>query len=247
MVSAGETAQTFQAAGIEQLAHHGLGQRAAGLVVAARAARALCPPDHYVAGQPCQHGTGLGQAHLPAVPQEAGQQAEAPDPDTRRQGTGPLLVSQAGEECLHVAVTETGRVGPGVGAPCQVLRQQPDGADDRARRPGGLGGECLGRPCLGRRLQPRLGDGRARLAAGVAMAGRTGERQPSGRTPQSQVPDVFGLLGLQARADQAGPVGGERQEPPDRGARRGQAGGSRRRCRPRYGAGARPRAAGSRA
>ena len=165
---AGEAAQTFQAAGIEQLAHHGLGQRAAGLVVAARVARALCPPDHHVAGQPCQHGPGLGQAHLPAVPQETGQQAEAPDPDTRRQGTGPLQVSQAGEECLHVAVTETGRVGPGVGAPCQVLGEQPDGADDRAHRPGGLGSERLGRPRLGRRLQPQLGDGRAAACRGRA-------------------------------------------------------------------------------
>ena len=220
-----EAVETVQAAGVEQLAHHDLGQRAAGLVVAAQAARPLGPPDHHVAGQPRQHGPGLGQAHLPAVPQEAGQQAEAPDPDTRRQGARPLQVSQAGEEVLHIAVAQGGRVGSGVGASRQVLGQQPDGADDRAYRPGGLGGERLGRPRLGRRLQPRLGDGPGRPAAGAAMADRAGERQPPGGAPQSQVPDVFGLLGPGVGAGQASPVGGECEEPPDRGARRGRADG----------------------
>ena len=142
------------------------------------------------------------------------------------QRPGALQAGEAGEEGLHVTMPEHGRIGAAVSAPGQVLRQQPDRADDRPHRPGCHRAERLGRPCLGCLLQPRLADGTGLVRPVVAVGGpAAGKRQPPPRAPQAQVPDILGPLGLQVGAGQADPVRGKGKEPAHRRAGRGGPGG----------------------
>ena len=159
--------QTLQVVRVEQLGEHHLGQGPADLVVSARVVEAFGAAQHHVGGQRCEHATGLGQAHLPAVAQETADQVQRRHADAAGDGAGSFQVAQAGQEAGHVGVGQGGRVGPGVVAPCQVFGEQSDGDDDRPHDPDLLADQCLARPGLGCSLQPHLGDRPGRPATGA--------------------------------------------------------------------------------
>ena len=132
---AGEGLQEGEAVRREQLRHHDIGERVADGVVGPRAAGALTGPDGDAAGEPGQHPARLGQAHLPAVPEKPRDEMD------RRLAAGLESWPERSRWPRRARKASTSRgersgAGALVGAPGQVLRQQPDGADHRTHRPG---------------------------------------------------------------------------------------------------------------
>jgi hypothetical protein len=136
------------------------------------------PADHHVITQGGEGAAGIGQTHLPAVPQEPVDTVDGAGPHFRGQHTGLLQVSEPGQERCYVPVAQRGRVCSAVGAPAEVFGQQPDGGDDGPDRAAGQAGQRLGRPHLRGVFEPGLGD---RPTGRAVVGGAADEGQPADR------------------------------------------------------------------
>ena len=125
-----------------------------------------------------EDAAGVGQTHLPAVPQE---------PVDTVDGSGPAFPRTAHRSAArrasrarnagHVAVAQRGRVRAGVGAPAEVFGEQPDGGDHGPHRPAGHAGQRLAAHCLRGVFKPGLGD----RPAGACRDGWCCRRTTTGR------------------------------------------------------------------
>ena len=114
---------------------------------------------------PDERAAGVGQAHLPAVPQEPGEIVDGCGPASPRTTHRPAQVRPAGRGTQRCPGAKSGRARSAVGASAEVLRQQPDGADHGPHRAAGQADQRVSRPHLRRVFQPRLGDRPAGRAA----------------------------------------------------------------------------------
>ena len=88
------------------MGHDHLGQGQTDLVVAPGGLGTLMAPDGDVVAETAEQTTRLGQAHLPAVPQELGQRSDGPVSPSSGDPPGPLEMPKPGQEDLDVTVVE---------------------------------------------------------------------------------------------------------------------------------------------